>query len=377
MDGDATDLVPIFRAISACGLDVERWPQALELIIDYLGGNGATLFSIEATPEAKGLWANARLDPESVREYVRYYRDIDPWTRATYARGLIVAGAVYTGDMLMPTERLRETEYYRDFLLRFDNVDLLCAMLHDGSQPPVPTVALSVYRGIGDPPFAAGDIARMQPLDSASTARHRGELPADRPRPATGGAGPCAGCAGPAAAAAEPGRRGGAGQLRGGGPARRGRRADSSTTGRLRAADRGSQRRLAELIAGGGAEPEGVVRIPRPSGKPPYLLLRVPVPEDRTGVRDVRRPCSALVLHDPTAGSSCNTVVLRQLYGLTPAELKVAEGLLDIGSPAEIAARLGRSENTVRTQIKAVFGKTGTRRQAELVKLLLSLPGSG
>lgn len=185
------------------------------------------MFSIEATPEAKGLWANARLHPESVREYVRYYREIDPWTQATFARRLIVPGAVYTGDMLIPTERLRETEYYRDFLLRFDNVDLLCAMLHDGSQPPVPTIALSVYRGIGDPPFAAGDIARMQPLIphlQLATAVSFQLTDRDRRLAVQGHA---LDAARPTAAAVEPGRRGGADQLRGGGPARRGRRADS------------------------------------------------------------------------------------------------------------------------------------------------------
>ena len=40
---------------------------------------------------------------------------------------------------------------------------------------------------------------------------------------------------------------------------------------------------------------------------------------------------------------------------------------------AEIAARLGVSVNTCKTQLQAAYAKTGTHRQADLLKLLLSL----
>jgi DNA-binding CsgD family transcriptional regulator len=43
-------------------------------------------------------------------------------------------------------------------------------------------------------------------------------------------------------------------------------------------------------------------------------------------------------------------------------------------SPREIADRLGVSVGTLRIQLKAIFSKTGVRRQAELVRLLLLSP---
>jgi DNA-binding CsgD family transcriptional regulator/PAS domain-containing protein len=59
-----------------------------------------------------------------------------------------------------------------------------------------------------------------------------------------------------------------------------------------------------------------------------------------------------------------------QLYGLTPAEEKVLRGIIEVGGIPAVAAMLGTSTSTVKTHLEHVFKKTGTRRQAELVKLI-------
>ena len=65
--------------------------------------------------------------------------------------------------------------------------------------------------------------------------------------------------------------------------------------------------------------------------------------------------------------------VLAETFGLTPAESRLAS-LLAMGISIEHAAdRLGLSRATVRNQLKAVFTKTGTHRQSELVALLSQL----
>jgi DNA-binding CsgD family transcriptional regulator len=62
-------------------------------------------------------------------------------------------------------------------------------------------------------------------------------------------------------------------------------------------------------------------------------------------------------------------------FGLTASEAKLA-GLIGGGESVERAAeRLGISVHTARAQLKAVFGKTDTHRQAELVALLAKLRG--
>jgi DNA-binding CsgD family transcriptional regulator len=67
---------------------------------------------------------------------------------------------------------------------------------------------------------------------------------------------------------------------------------------------------------------------------------------------------------------------------LTPAERDVGAALITGRSPAEIASSRGCSLHTVRSQIRAIYAKTGTRNRAELARLAwhraltdLALPG--
>jgi DNA-binding CsgD family transcriptional regulator/PAS domain-containing protein len=63
---------------------------------------------------------------------------------------------------------------------------------------------------------------------------------------------------------------------------------------------------------------------------------------------------------------------LRCRYGLTQAEVEVALEILKGDGRDAAAARLGIAPTTVRTHLSRIFEKTGVRRQAELVRLLLN-----
>jgi DNA-binding CsgD family transcriptional regulator len=78
---------------------------------------------------------------------------------------------------------------------------------------------------------------------------------------------------------------------------------------------------------------------------------------------------------DPSQQKRPAQDVLRILFGLTPAESRVALLLGDGHSPRQIASMVGITDNTVRSQIKSIFCKTGVKRQAELVRLLLNHAG--
>jgi DNA-binding CsgD family transcriptional regulator len=58
------------------------------------------------------------------------------------------------------------------------------------------------------------------------------------------------------------------------------------------------------------------------------------------------------------------------MFGLTPAEERLAVQITRGDTPADIARETGVSIATVRSQLAAVFAKTQTGRQAELVALL-------
>ena len=62
--------------------------------------------------------------------------------------------------------------------------------------------------------------------------------------------------------------------------------------------------------------------------------------------------------------------VIRRAYRLTSAELRVLFAVVEIGGVPDVAAALGIANSTVKTHLGRLFGKTGTKRQADLVKLV-------
>ncbi len=100
------------------------------------------------------------------------------------------------------------------------------------------------------------------------------------------------------------------------------------------------------------------------------LMRRIP----RSGV-DMRLRNAAIVIYlkeSSQAGTALNGDIVATLFGLKPAEAKVASLLADGLSFQQIARAMEVTEETVRTYSKRVFAKTGTSRQAELVKLVLT-----
>lgn len=62
--------------------------------------------------------------------------------------------------------------------------------------------------------------------------------------------------------------------------------------------------------------------------------------------------------------------IIARHYRLTPSELRVLLAVIEVGGVPEVAAALGIADTTVKTHLGSVFGKTGTSRQADLVKLV-------
>jgi len=62
---------------------------------------------------------------------------------------------------------------------------------------------------------------------------------------------------------------------------------------------------------------------------------------------------------------------LMYLYELTPAEVRLTRHLLSGDTLKESATKQGVAITTARSHLKAVFQKTGTSRQAELIRCIL------
>lgn len=82
-------------------------------------------------------------------------------------------------------------------------------------------------------------------------------------------------------------------------------------------------------------------------------------------------PAILLTVCEPDQKSALDPMLVASIFDLTPAEARIGVELMDGPGIAAIAARLRVSNATVKSHLKSIFLKTGTHRQAELVRLLL------
>jgi DNA-binding CsgD family transcriptional regulator len=121
---------------------------------------------------------------------------------------------------------------------------------------------------------------------------------------------------------------------------------------------------------GNGVELNGIVLLPR-LGRMHLMLLVAPL--RLTGGVPLRG-AALLFAFDPESTPAVTASLVRRLFTLSEAEAELAVALCGGKSVDEVAAERGTSIHTARSQLKSIFGKTGTRRQADLVSLLLASP---
>ena len=121
-------------------------------------------------------------------------------------------------------------------------------------------------------------------------------------------------------------------------------------------------------------QPNGnTLLLSRKSGKKPLQLVAFPFVSNGSLVDD--RPQVLVFLSDPSSKPASRAAVLRALYGLSPTESRLADLLLQGFEVREAADHLRTTLETARFHLKRVLAKTGSRRQTELMRLMLSLPG--
>ena len=66
--------------------------------------------------------------------------------------------------------------------------------------------------------------------------------------------------------------------------------------------------------------------------------------------------------------------LVRRLFGLTESESRLASAIASGDSIDGAAESMGVTVSTARTYLKQVFAKTGTSRQGDLVRMVLTSP---
>lgn len=113
----------------------------------------------------------------------------------------------------------------------------------------------------------------------------------------------------------------------------------------------------------------GIVRVGRPSEKPPYSIMAIPMSDLKRG--SLESANVAVLIFDPSIKKTTAIRLFTSSYDLTKAEAMLALELAQGTSMEAFAAKRDISITTARTQLRSIFAKTETSRQPELVSLLL------
>lgn len=129
-----------------------------------------------------------------------------------------------------------------------------------------------------------------------------------------------------------------------------------------------------DTAEGKGMEAGGVMSVSRPSMLRPLSLLVSPLRIERPLLWN-ERPAAVVFVTDPERAARPPQAAFQRIWGLSPSQSAVCTEILAGRTVQDIADRLAISRETARTHLKHILDRTGTRRQAELIRLLVSAVG--
>jgi DNA-binding CsgD family transcriptional regulator len=114
----------------------------------------------------------------------------------------------------------------------------------------------------------------------------------------------------------------------------------------------------------------GAMRVPRPSGKRPYGIFVGPISKQSITL-SLFRPAVSIIISDPERQCLLPAQMFQAAFGFTEAEARLVVLLVAGEELRSAAGKLEITYGTARTRLAEIFQKTNTRRQAELIRLLL------
>src|SRR5215470_17226447 len=367
---EAEQLSSLVGGIYDAALDPAQWRDVLAQLARFVGGFSAGLYFNDATRKSGNIYYDAGvIDPQATRRYYETYSRLDP---STTGRILAEIGEPVAVEDIMPYDEFLLTRFYQEWARPQQLADFMSAALEKSATG---AAILGAHRH-----------ARQGPADAEMRRRMRLVIPHIR-RAAlisrvidfkrteattlvdlldgisaamflVNGSGRIvhANASGHAMLAE-------ASLLR----------ADGGT---LTADDAEAERALHEVFATAaegdaavGVKGIAVPLIARDGERHVAHVLPLTSGERRRAGTSYAATAAVFVQQAALDTPSPQEVV-GKLYKLTPTELRVLLGVVQVGGVPEVAETLGIAESTVRSHLQRLFEKTGAKRQADLVKLM-------
>jgi len=374
---DMASLAELVGSIYEAALEPSRWAVTLPRLVTALHADRGFMGFTSHVRGHTLTTVSHEVDPEMLREWQQDFAGFDPWYEKS---GALATGTVVQGLEVLPWDELRSADVHAAVFHRYGFDDLICtSVANHGRAFDFVTVHRSLRNGAAA--FDEADVRAMRFLaphlvraaqlhDKLSfladaEAAHASLL--DRLPYGVVLLGP------------------------GGRPLTTNREADrifaagdglGLRSDAIHATHSDAQRRLAAAIAATcdpapreRVDDGALLAVPRRHSLRSYQVLVAPVPpraRERIFESVATRVVAVLVLSDPETAPEPAADTLARLFALTPATARLAAALAAGQTVAEYADAASITQGTARGYLKELFSRTGTGRQAELVRLLLS-----
>lgn len=353
-------------------LDPDRWTHALEKTCQFVGGCAASLLSHESVARRGQFYFSWGDDPVYTKLYVEKYVKINPLIVPTIVSTR--AGEITSALDLIPQEEYFASLFYKEWARPQGYLDTVHAVI-DKSSTSYAAVAVARHErdGMTDagarnrmslllPHFrravAISKVIDLHKVEAAALADTLDGL-ADAMFLVDGSSRIVhANIAGHALLAQ-------GSMIR-------------ATTGKLIVLDTQADQALHEIFANANAGDMAVgtkgIALPlstRDGAR--YVAHVLPLTAgERKKASTAYSAVAAVFIRKATFAQPHPLNIIASTFKLTPAEMRVMMMIVEIGGVPDVASVLGVSETTVKTHLQHIFSKTGTTRQADLVKLVAS-----
>ncbi|MCV0394054.1 MAG: helix-turn-helix transcriptional regulator [Rhizobiaceae bacterium] len=366
---EAEQLSDLIGRIYDASLDPELWPAVLEKLCAFVPGSAANLFSQDALDRTADRYFSCGYDPGYEALYLEKYAAVSPFFPATV---FFPVGEVFRLDDILPHSELQATRFYREWMEPQGYVDAIWCNLDKTATSAAPFVVARHRRdGLVDEEtqrrmrliaphvrraILIGKVINLKSVEATALADTLDTLAAAVFLVDADGRVIHANAAGHSLVAA--------------------RVALEAPGARLAATDPQARQALHESVISAAAGDAALgtkgisLSLPGRDGHD-YVAQVLPLTSaSRRQANTAYGATAAVFVHKAVLDLQSPLETVTRRYRLTAGELRVLVALLNLGSVSEVADVLGISEGTVRNHLHRLFEKTGTSRQAELVKLV-------
>lgn len=359
---DGAVFATLVSAIYEAGADDSLWPEVLRAISNACASH-ATVLTLQSASRSELSCLAPQCDPTYYQSYGSHYHSVDPiWRRAVSAP----AGTVWTDCMIMPKGEFIRTEFYNDFLVpqRLGSQLNAIAVVEHGRKCVIAThrrrkfepqhlqlfqiLSPHLQRAMQFNAKLANLNGKCMASAEALNRLEQGALLVDVK-------------CGVMFANEQAERQFAAGALR-------------IVDAVLEAGSPAATAQLHALVAGcarPGAGMGGTVALSRKHANTSLSLHVLPLRASTGSFFQADRPGAVIFVTGADRKPDLAASQIRHEFGLTAAEMALANEIVSGDGLQATADRLKITRATARTHLAHIFSKTGTRRQAELVNLLL------